>query len=190
MKFQYFNTIIKVLKKTKGDNYMILSFNHKTPSIHKTCFIAENSTVIGAVTIEEYSSIWYNTVIRADVNNIYIGKGTNIQDNCTLHVNYKSPLSIGEYVTVGHNAILHGCTIGNKVLIGMGSIIMDDVEIGDNTIIGAGSLVPPGKTIPSGVLCLGSPAKIIRQLNPNEINDLSLSAKNYIEAAFTYKSNQ
>lgn len=169
---------------------MILIFKHKKPSIHKSCFIAENSTIIGAVTIEESSSIWYNAVVRADVNNIYIGKGTNIQDNCTLHVNHNSPLSIGEYVTVGHNAILHGCTIGNNVLIGMGSIIMDDVEIGDNTIIGAGSLVSPGKTIPSGVLCLGSPAKIIRQLKPNEIKNLSLSANNYIEAAFTYKTSQ
>lgn len=167
---------------------MILSFKDKKPLIHETCFIAENSTIIGAVTLEEYSSIWFGTVVRGDVNNIYIGKGTNIQDNCTLHVNHDSnPIKLGEYVTVGHNAILHGCKIGNKVLIGMGAIIMDNVEIGDNTIIGAGSLVSPGKKIPSGVLCVGSPAKIVRELKADEIEDLMLSAEHYIETAGVYK---
>jgi len=166
---------------------MIIDFKDKIPSIHKTCFIAENSTIIGAVALEESSSIWFGTVVRADVNSIYIGKGTNIQDNCTLHVSAVNHMTLGEYVTVGHNAILHGCKIGNKVLIGMGSIIMDNVEIGDNTIIGAGSLVSPGKIIPSGVLCVGSPARVIRQLKVNEIEDLMLSAKHYAAIANIYK---
>lgn len=168
---------------------MILSFNDEKPSIHETCFIAENSTIIGAVTLEEYSSIWFGTVVRADVNSIYIGKGTNIQDNCTLHANHDTnPIKLGEYVTVGHNVILHGCKLGNKVLIGMGAIIMDNVEIGDNTIIGAGSLVPPGKIIPSGVLCVGSPAKVVRILKADEIEDLMLSAQHYIKTASVYKT--
>lgn len=166
---------------------MIMNFKDKKPFIHESCFIAENSVIIGETFLEEKVNVWFGAVIRADFNKIYIGKGTNIQDNCTLHVNSEnSPIYIGEYVTVGHNCILHGCKIESNVLIGMGSTIMDDVEIGADTIIGANSLIPSGKKIPSKVLCMGSPAKVIRELSDVEIENIRHSAKHYIELAGEY----
>ena len=167
---------------------MIEKYKDKFPKIHNSCFIAASAEIYGDVVIKENSNIWFGVVIRGDVNSIHIGEGTNIQDNCTLHVNTGlSKLSIGEYVTVGHNAILHGCKIGNCSLIGMGSIILDDAEIGEETIIGAGSLVTSNKKIPSGVLCLGSPAKVIRELTQQERRALKASALHYIELAEEYK---
>lgn len=165
---------------------MNIKYNDKNPIISKESFTAENSSIIGEVILEDHSSIWFGAVLRADVNTIKIGKGTNIQDNCTVHVDDDYDVIIGENVTVGHNAIIHGCKIGDNSLIGMGSIILDGATIGSNTIIGAGSLVTSNKEIPSGVLCLGSPAKVIRELTEEEIISIKNSSKHYIELSKEY----
>ena len=152
---------------------MIRKFETHTPSIHPSAYIDETALVSGEVDIGEDSSVWPMTVIRGDVNHISIGKRSNIQDTSVLHVTHASnehsvkitdaqvgyPLIIGDDVTVGHKALLHACVIGNRVLVGMGSIIMDGVVVEDETIIAAGSLVPPKKTLESGYLWVGSPAK-------------------------------
>lgn len=139
------------------------------------------------------SSIWCNTVLRGDMNRIVLGRGTNVQDLTMCHVSHKtsdkpegSPLIIGDYVTVGHSVILHGCRIGNECLIGMGSIIMDDAVIPDRVMIGAGSLVSPGKTLESGMLYMGCPAKAVRALTNEEIAYLRYSAENYIKLKNNY----
>jgi len=131
---------------------MIVLYKQYKPNIEKNVFIAENSTIIGRCFIGEDCSIWYNTVLRADVNEIQIGTGTNIQDGCIVHCDREYKTSIEGNVTVGHNAILHGCTIGRNCLIGMGTTILDGATVGDNVIVGANSLITAGKTIPSGVL--------------------------------------
>ena len=159
---------------------MIISYKQYKPSIGKDTFIAENSTIIGRCFIGENCSIWYNTVVRADVNEIIVGRGTNIQDGCVVHCANDYKTIIGENVTIGHNAIIHGCTVGNNCLIGMGSTILDGAVIGDNVIGGANSLITSGKKIPSGVLVMGSPAKVARELVPAEIEEISRSAEGYL----------
>lgn len=166
---------------------MIKGYNGIKPKIDETVFIAETADIIGKVTIGKNSNIWYNTVMRADVNTITIGENTNIQDGSVVHVADEFPAIIGDNVTVGHKALVHGCKIGNNTLIGMGSIVLDGAEIGEYTLLGAGSLVPPGKKIPSGVLALGSPAKVIRELSQEEKQNLVKSALKYVETANNYK---
>lgn len=167
---------------------MIIKFKEKYPKIDECCFIAENSTIIGDVEIGEKASIWFGAVLRGDCNRIIVGKGSNVQDNCVVHTNPdQSPVIIGEYTTIGHSVVLHGCVIGNNTLVGMGSTILDDTVIGDNVIIGAGSLVTSRKTIPSGVLCMGNPAKVIRELTPEEIISIKESAEHYIEYSEEFK---
>lgn len=166
---------------------MIKSYKSISPKIDSLCFIAENAAIIGNVEIGEKSSIWYGVAIRGDMDYIKIGKNTNIQENSTLHNDTTSPVNIGDNVTVGHNAVVHGCTIKNNVLIGMGSVILNKAEIGENTIIGAGSLVTQGKKIPSGVLCMGSPAKVIRELTKEEIEKIQKSADNYYKLSLEHK---
>ena len=168
---------------------MIQSFNGNRPDIHEKSFIADNSSIIGEVHISEDVSIWFGAVVRGDINSINIGKGSNIQDNCVIHVGKDdNKTNIGEYVTIGHGAIVHGSTVENHCLIGMGAIILDGAEIGSYSIIGAGSLVPQGKKIPSGVLCLGSPAKVIRFLTEEEKASLHESAQKYIDLYKEYIS--
>ena len=157
------------------------------PVVGADVYIHPSAQVIGDVTIGDDCSIWPNAVLRGDVNSIRIGHGSNIQDLVMCHVTHKSAhlpdgytLTIGDHVTVGHSAILHGCAIGNDVLIGMGSIILDDVVIEDNVMVGAGSLVTSGKRLESGYLYLGSPAKQVRALTPDEITGLRYSAEHYI----------
>jgi len=163
------------------------SYLNTLPSVGERVFLHPSCQIIGEVTIGNDSSIWCNTVLRGDVNRIVIGRGTNIQDLTMGHVSHKtpeklegSPLIIGNYVTVGHSVILHGCTIGNECLIGMGSIVMDDVNIPDRVMIGAGSLVSSGKTLESGMLYMGRPAKAIRALTTEELAYLQYSAEHYI----------
>lgn len=167
---------------------MIYKFKNKIPKVSHKAFVANSADVIGKVYVYEEASIWFGAVVRGDNNSITIEKGTNIQDNCVLHVTEEYPIYIGEYSSIGHNAIVHGCKIGKYSLIGMGSIILDGAEIGDFTMIGAGSLVTKGKKIPSGVLCMGSPAKVIRNLTEDEIKSLKKSADNYIELSKEYKT--
>lgn len=166
---------------------MIRNYKDNIPVIHESCFVAESADIIGRVSLEENCSIWFGAVIRGDCNSIHIGKGSNIQDNCTVHVGHKEAVKIGEYVTVGHNAIIHGCKIGSNTLIGMGAVILNNAEIGEGTIIGAGSLVTENKKIPSGVLCMGSPAKVIRELTEEEKRRIKESAKFYLEEMKEYK---
>ncbi|NPB08089.1 MAG: gamma carbonic anhydrase family protein [Aquificae bacterium] len=151
------------------------------PKIGRGVFLAENAVVIGDVEIGEDSSVWYGTVVRGDVNYIRIGKRTNIQDNCIVHVTHERyPTIVGDEVTVGHGVILHGCVLGNRILVGMGAVVMDGVEVEDYVIIGAGAVVPPGKRIPSGVVVAGVPAKVIRELKEEEVRLIEQSAKNYV----------
>lgn len=167
---------------------MIKSFKGITPKINSKAYIAENATIIGNVSILEDSSIWFGAVLRGDVDYISIGKGSNIQENSVLHVDRNSPVNIGNNVTIGHNAIIHGCTIGNNTLIGMGAIILNGVKIGENTLVGAGTLVTQNKVIPSGVLVVGNPGKVIRNLSEDEILSLKESAKNYVIESREYKN--
>lgn len=166
---------------------MIRNYKDNVPKIHESCFVAESADIIGRVALEENCSIWFGAVLRGDCNSIHIGKGSNIQDNCTIHVGHKEVVEIGEYVTIGHNAIIHGCKIGSHTLIGMGAIILNNAEIGEETIIGAGSLVASNKKIPSGVLCMGSPAKVIRELTEEERVYIRESAKFYLNEIKEYK---
>ncbi len=161
-------------------------FKQHYPSLGKRVMVDASSIIIGDVTLSDDVSIWPLVVIRGDVNSVHIGKRSNIQDGSVLHVTHKStaipagfPLLVGDDVTVGHKAMLHGCTIGNRVLVGMGSILLDGAIIEDDVMIGAGSLVPPGKRLESGYLYLGSPVKKIRPLSANEIEGLLYSANNY-----------
>ena len=151
-----------------------------------SAFLAGNATVIGAVYADEQSSIWFHAVVRADINEIRIGKRTNIQDGSILHVADDHPVRIGDDVTCGHRALIHACTIGSRVLIGMGAIILDGAEIGSDTIIGAQTLVTKGTRIPPGSLVLGSPGKVIRTLTQQEIADLPKLAAKYVAVAQAY----
>ena len=165
----------------------IRPFKDKIPKINPDCFIAHNSTIIGDVEIDSQSSIWFGTVIRGDVYNIRIGCKTNIQDNSVVHVTYnKYPTLIGNQVTVGHSVTLHGCTINDNVLVGIGSIIMDKSEIGEWSIIAAGSVVKPGTKIPSGKLWGGLPAKEIRNTHEEEIERISELSVNYMKLSKEY----
>ena len=166
---------------------MLLVFQNKMPRIDSSAYIVESAAVIGDVVIGAESSIWFNAVIRGDVNYIRIGKRTNIQDGCVLHVARKKyPLTIGDEVTVGHNATLHACAIESRCLIGMGATVMDGSTIGENCIVGAGSLVTPSTTIQPGSLVIGAPAKVKRKLTENEIRSILDSANHYVNDIKTY----
>ena len=143
-------------------------------------FIADNATVIGSVVIHNDVSIWFNVVIRGDNDIITIEEGTNIQDGVVIHTDEGIPLNIGKGVTVGHQAMLHGCTIGDNSLIGINSTILNNAKIGDNCIIGANSIVPQGKEIPDNSLALGSPAKVIKKIDDDVVAELKHSAEHYI----------
>ncbi|MET3575321.1 gamma carbonic anhydrase family protein [Bhargavaea ullalensis] len=169
---------------------MIYPFNGKQPTIHPSVFIADHATVTGNVEIGEGSSIWFNTVIRGDVSPTKIGKRVNIQDLSMLHQSPAFPLVLEDDVTVGHNVILHSCTIRQGALIGMGSIVLDGAEIGEGAFIGAGSLVPQGKKIPAGMLAFGSPAKVIRPLNEEDRKDMERIVREYAQKGQYYKSLQ
>ena len=167
---------------------MILPHHGKWPEIHETTFVAPSADIIGEVSIGEKSSVWFQVVIRGDVNWIKIGSRTNIQDHSMLHVTRrKSPLTIGDEVTIGHRVTLHGCTVGNRVLLGMGCIILDDAQIGDDCIVGAGALITKGTIVPAGSLVIGSPAKVSRPLRPEEIAFLKESAENYVGDSREYQ---
>ncbi len=169
------------------------TYLNTAPLIAERAYLHPSCQVIGDVTIGEDSSIWCNAVLRGDVNRIIIGRGSNFQDLSIGHVSHKttekpvgSPLIIGDYVTVGHSVILHGCTIGDECLIGMGSVVMDDAIIPDRVMIGAGSLISPGKTLESGMLYMGRPAKAVRALTADEIINLRYSAEHYIRVKNNY----
>jgi len=169
---------------------MILPYKNIFPKIDESVFIAEGARIIGNVTIEKNSSVWFNAVIRGDVHYINIGENTNVQDGSVLHVtNNKFALIIGKDITIGHNAVVHGCTVKDNVLIGMGSVILDNALINSNSIVAAGSLVTEAFVVPEGVLVVGVPAKVIRELTEDEIKKITNSAVAYVGYAKAYKNN-
>jgi len=168
---------------------MIVPFDEKLPQIDPTAYIHDSAQIIGAVEIAAQSSIWPNTVIRADVNYIRIGSRTNIQDNSTIHVTEGLwPTIIGDEVTVGHGVILHGCTVGNRCLVGIGAILLDGCEIGEECVIGAGSLVTPRTKLPPRHLVFGSPARVVRPLEGKDVEQLREAAARYVVHADQYRS--
>ena len=166
---------------------MIHEFDGKIPNINENTYISESTDIIGDVTIEENCNIWFGTRIRGDMNKITILRDTNIQENSVVHVDVDASVFIGEGVTVGHGAIIHGCTIGDNVLIGMGSVILNGAKIPKNSIVGAGALVTEHKEFEEGTLIIGSPAKSVRKLREEEIEKIKESAKHYIEISKKYK---
>ena len=166
---------------------MIIPFRGKIPIYDESVFIAENASIIGDVILGRESSVWFNVVIRGDVNFIRIGERTNIQDGSVLHVTHnKYSLNIGNDVTIGHNATVHGCTVNNRVLIGMGAVILDNSVINSDSIIAAGALIKENFTVPQGVLAAGVPGRIVRDLKEDEILKIRQSAKNYAAYALDY----
>jgi gamma-carbonic anhydrase len=161
---------------------IVRPYEGRHPRIGARVFIAENAAVIGDVEIGDDCSIWYATTVRGDVNGIRIGKNTNVQDNCTIHVTHLDwPTIIGDNVTIGHGAIVHGCTVENGALIGMGSRVLDGAVVGESAMVGAGALVPPGMQVPPRTLVVGVPARVKRPLTADELAHLENSWKNYVQ---------
>ncbi len=148
--------------------------------IHSTAFIASGAVIVGDVTLAELTSVWFNAVLRGDTTPITIGARSNIQDGAILHADPGFPAEIGEGVTVGHGAIVHGAKVGNNTIIGMGAILLNGAVVGENCIVGAGALITEGKIFPAGSLILGSPAKVVRELTEDDINRNYLSAETYV----------
>jgi carbonic anhydrase/acetyltransferase-like protein (isoleucine patch superfamily) len=157
------------------------------PTIADDVFLAPGAMIIGDVTIGEGASIWYNAVVRGDSAPIVIGRGTNVQDNCTLHVDADAPLTIGEECTIGHNAVVHGASLGNQVMIGIHAIVLSHAEIGSQTIVGAAALLGEHKRLSEGILAVGVPAKEVRALREEEIVHLKESAQGYYERAHEHR---
>jgi carbonic anhydrase/acetyltransferase-like protein (isoleucine patch superfamily) len=168
---------------------LIYSYKEFTPRVASDVFIAPGVHIIGRVAIEEGSSIWFNTVVRGDINEVRIGRFTNIQDNCVVHVDGDFPTVVGDYVLVGHKAILHGCTVGNGALIGMGATLLDGSRIGENALVGAGALVREGGEIPPGTLAVGSPARVVRELKQGEIDRIRHATEIYAQRAQEYRTS-
>jgi carbonic anhydrase/acetyltransferase-like protein (isoleucine patch superfamily) len=165
---------------------ILMPYCGRRPQVAERVFLARGVLVIGDVVIGPGSGIWFNTILRADVNSIRIGSYTNIQDGVMVHVNINNPTSIGDYVTIGHRAIIHGCSLGDNCLVGMGAILMDGVSVGANCIIGAGALLPEGRQIPDNSLVVGAPGRIIRSLKAQEIAAIRESAEYYHELSLNY----
>jgi carbonic anhydrase/acetyltransferase-like protein (isoleucine patch superfamily) len=157
------------------------------PQLAEGAWVADSAEVMGQVRIGERASVWFNTVVRADNEVITIGAETNIQDGTVLHCDPGKPLHIGQGVTVGHNVMLHGCTVGDHSLIGIGAVVLNEAVIGKNCLVGAGALVTEGKTFPDGSMILGSPAKAVRQLTPEQIEGLQRIAQGYVQNAERYR---
>jgi carbonic anhydrase/acetyltransferase-like protein (isoleucine patch superfamily) len=162
---------------------MIRDFNGHQPSIHSTAYVSDLAAVIGRVNLAAGVSVWPGSVLRADVDDILVGSGSNLQDGVLVHPNHGLPAVIGKEVTIGHGAVVHGCRIGDRCLIGMGAIILDGAVIEDDCIVGAGALVPENFRVPSGTLVLGVPAKPVRAVRPDEREHIEKSAQEYRELA-------
>ena len=166
------------------------TFLRKPPTLGKGVYIARTAVVMGDVTLGDHSSVWYNAVLRGDINRIVVGHHSNIQDNSVLHLADDYPCILGNYVTVGHSAVVHACTVGDEVLIGMGAVVLDGAVIGEQSLIGAKALVKQGMEVPPGSLVLGAPAKIVKTLTPEERAGLKLWATKYVDnAAYCLKHN-
>ncbi|MEA2625937.1 MAG: hypothetical protein QOD06_1982 [Candidatus Binatota bacterium] len=170
---------------------MILTHGGHVPRVSPDAYVQETARVIGDVEIGPESSVWFHAVLRADVERIRVGRATNLQDHVTVHVTHdRWPTILGDGVTVGHRAVLHGCTIADWSLIGIGAIVLDGAEIGTEVLVGAGALVVPGTIVPPRMLVLGSPAKVVRELRPDEIAHLHDSAANYVRYSASYRDQR
>lgn len=158
------------------------------PRIAASAWVAETAQVIGDVALDEDSSVWWGVVARGDSESIRVGRGSNVQDGSVLHADEGQPLVIGDGVTIGHQVMLHGCTIGDNSLIGIQAVVLNGARIGNNCLVGAGALVTEGKTFPDGSMILGSPARAVRQLTPEQIEGLKASARHYVENARRFAS--
>lgn len=163
-------------------------FENKSPRIATGVFVAPGARVIGDVELREGAGVWHNAVLRGDEAPITVGKGSNVQDNCTLHCDAGMPLVIGENVTVGHSAVLHSCTVGDGSLIGMGAILLNDVVVGKNCLIAAGALLTPRTVVPDNSMVMGSPAKVRRELTPEEVAGMHENAAYYTKLAARYQA--
>ncbi len=165
-----------------GDRTLIYDLGERKVALRgEDYWVADNATQLGSVILENNTSVWFNAVLRGDTEMITVGEGSNIQDGAVLHTDLGMPLTIGKQVTVGHQAMLHGCEIGDNTLIGINAVLLTGAKVGKNCLIGANTLIPEGKTIPDGSLVMGSPGKVIRQLTAEQINAITLSAKGYVE---------
>ncbi|MBP8186640.1 MAG: gamma carbonic anhydrase family protein [Comamonas sp.] len=159
-----------------------------SPEIAASAWVADSAQVMGTVNIGDDASIWFGTVVRGDTSSITIGEGSNVQDASVLHADLGMPLVIGRHVTVGHQVMLHGCTIGDESLIGIGAIVLNGAKIGKNCLVGAGALVTEGKEFPDGSMIIGSPARVVKQLTPEQMQGLRQSAQHYIDNAHRFKA--
>lgn len=166
----------------------VYEFDGRSPRIAPSAWVADSAQVMGNVVLGEDVSVWFGTIIRGDTETITIGRGSNIQDASVLHADIGKALTIGDNVTVGHKVMLHGCTIGDESLIGIGAVVLNGARIGKNCLVGAGALVTEGKEFPDGSMIIGSPAKAVRQLTPEQIEGLKLSARHYIENSHRFKT--
>ena len=166
---------------------MIVAYNGKKPEIDETVFVAPGAYLIGDVHIGAESTVWFNAVLRGDEGAISIGKRCSIQDNSTIHLYEEAPVVVEDEVTVGHNVILHGCKVGKRSIIGMGSTILDHAEIGEECIIGANTLIPSGKKIPPRSLVVGSPGKVVRELNDKDFELIQLSIDTYVQKGYEFR---
>ncbi|CAB5657978.1 carnitine operon protein CaiE [Delftia tsuruhatensis] len=158
------------------------------PEVAASAWVADSAEVMGNVRLAEDASIWFGAVVRGDCESISIGEGSNIQDASVLHADLGKPLVVGRHVTVGHQVMLHGCTIGDESLIGIGAVVLNGARIGRNCLVGAGALVTEGKEFPDGSMIIGSPAKAVRQLTPEQIEGLRRSAQHYVDNARRFKT--
>ncbi|MFJ1899782.1 MULTISPECIES: gamma carbonic anhydrase family protein [unclassified Streptomyces] len=170
-----------------AEQALITAMGGQEPDIDPSAFTAPTSVVIGEVTMAAGSSVWYHAVLRADCGPIVIGAGSNIQDNCSVHVDPGFPVTVGERVSVGHNAVLHGCTVEDDVLIGMGATVLNGAHIGAGSLVAAQALVPQGMRVPPGSLVAGVPAKVKRQLTQEELDGVKFNAVGYVELAKAHR---
>ncbi len=166
---------------------VILPYNGVIPRCHESVFVAGGAIVVGDVEIGEDSSVWFNTVVRGDINRIRIGKRTNVQDNCTLHVTTVHPVEVGDSVTFGHGVVAHGCVIEDFCLIGIGAVVLDGAVIGTGSVIGAGAVVAPRTIVPPHSLVMGVPGKVVKTLAPESVIANRLTADHYVEYARDYR---
>jgi carbonic anhydrase/acetyltransferase-like protein (isoleucine patch superfamily) len=166
---------------------MLYPYENYEPQVHESVFVAPTAVIIGRTKIAEGASIWFNCVVRGDINAIEIGKNTNIQDGCLLHVTNRNALIVAERVTVGHGAILHGCKIGSDCLISMGAVVLDGANVGSGSIVAAGAVVPPGMEIPANSLVMGVPGKIVRNVTEDDRSKIERGWQNYLRYSGIYQ---
>lgn len=166
----------------------IYALDGVAPQVDPSAWVADSAQVMGAVTLGADSSVWFGTVVRGDTETITIGRGSNIQDGSVMHADVGKPIVVGDHVTVGHKVMLHGCTIGDESLIGIGAVVLNGAKIGRNCLVGAGALVTEGKEFPDGSMIIGSPAKAVRQLTPEQMEGLRWSARHYVANARRFQA--